>query len=127
MSIKVTKDKGLDLTIHEVTGPASETEMHEALENFYKEQPTALLLWDMSESDVSHVTPDILHRFIKKSAKLGECRQEGRTAIIAPEDLQYGLARMSMVFTEMESAPYRFCAFRTRQEALEWLKSDDIS
>ena len=127
MGIKITKYKEQDLTVHDVTGPVSEMEMYDALENFYKQEPTALLLWDMSQSDVSHVTSDILQRFVKKSAELGVRRQGGRTAVIASEDLQYGLARMSEAFSEMESAPYSFRAFRTREEALLWLLSADIS
>ena len=129
MGIKITRDEDQDLTIHVVTGPASEAEMYEALDSFYQREPTALLLWDMSQSDVSHVTPDILQKFVRKSVELEVDRQgEGRTAVIAPEDLQYGLARMSEAFAELESAPYsnRFSAFRTRQEALQWLKAEDL-
>ena len=125
MGIKITKDGGL--TVHEVTGPVSEVEMYDALERFYNKEPTALLLWDMSQADVSHVTSEILHRFVKKSAELGVSRQGGRTAVIASDDLQFGLARMSEAFSKMESALYSFSAFRTKEEALQWLKSADIS
>ncbi len=113
--------------MHDVTGPVSEVEMYDALEKFYKQEPTALLLWDMSQADVSQITSDILQKFAKKSAELGVSRQGDRIAVIAPEDLQYGFARMSESFSEMESAPYSFRAFRTREEALQWLKSADIS
>jgi len=124
MGIKITKDE--DLTVHDVTGPISEVEMYDALEKFYKQEPTALLLWDMSQADAGHVTSEILQKFIKKSAELGVSRQGGRTAVIAPDDLQYGLARMSEAFSKMESAPYSFRAFRTREEALQWLKPAEI-
>jgi hypothetical protein len=128
MGIKITRDEYQDLTLHDVTGLVSEEEMYDALENFYKREPTALLLWDMSQADVSHVTPDILQKFVRKSTELAVRRQGGgRIAVVASEDLQYGLARMSGVFAEMESAPYSFSAFRSRQEALQWLKSGDIS
>lgn len=127
MGIKITRDEDRDLTIHDVAGPVSEEEMYDALENFYKREPTALLLWDMSQADVSQVTTETLQRFIRKSTQLGGSRQGGRTAVIASEDLQYGLARMSEVLTEIESAPYSFRAFRSRQEALRWLKSGDLS
>ena len=70
MGIKITRVEDQDLTIHDVTGPISEEEMYDALENFYNKGPTKLLLWDMSETDVSHVTSDILEQFIKRSVKL---------------------------------------------------------
>jgi len=127
MGIKITIDEDQDLTIHDVTGPVTEEEMYDVLENFYKREPTALLLWDMSQADVSQTTKETLQRFIRKSTLLGGSRQGGRTAVIASENLQYGLARMSEVFVEIESAPYSFSAFRSRQEALQWLKSGDLS
>ena len=123
MAIKISKHE--DLTVHDVTGSASEMQMYDAIEKFYQEEPTALLLWDMSQADVSHVTPDILRNFAKKSAILGVNRQGGRTAVVAPKDLQYGLARMSEVFLEAESAPFSFRVFRTRDEALQWLRAAD--
>jgi len=66
MGIKITRDEYQDLTIHDVTGTVSEEEMYNALENFYNKKPTKLLLWDMSGTDVSHVTSDILEKFIGK-------------------------------------------------------------
>jgi hypothetical protein len=127
LGIKITRDTDRDLTIHDVAGPVSEEEMYDALENFYKREPTALLLWDMSQADVSQVTTETLQRFLRKSTQLGGSLQGGRTAVIASEDLQYGLARMYEAFAEIESAPYSFRAFRSRQEALQWLSSGDLS
>ena len=127
MGIKITRDDDQNLTIHDVTGPVTEEEMHDVLENFYKREPTALLLWDMSQADVSHITTDILQKFVKKSAELGASRQGDRIAVIASEDLQYGLARMSEAIVNIVSAPYIFAIFRTRQEALTWLKQSDLS
>ncbi len=124
MGTKITKNGYL--TVHDVTGPVSEVEMYDALERFYKQEPSALLLWDMSQADVSHVTSEILQKFVKKSAELEVSRQGGRTAVIASDDLQYGLAKMSVAFSEMELAPCSFHTFRTREEALQWLKPAEI-
>lgn len=125
MAIETTRDPSLDLTIHIVTGQASEEEMHAALEGNGTEDQTALVLWDMSAAEVSHVTPGILRRFIKRAAELGKSRKGGRTAVVAPTDLTYGLARMSEAFTEFVSSPFRFKAFRTQAEAMLWLRSED--
>ena len=127
MSLTSHRDEAADRTIHVISGPVSEEEMYEALEFDSGQMPTAHVLWDMSSAEVEHVTADILRRFIGKAAELGARRPGGRTAVVAPEDLQFGLARMSEVFTELESAPYLFRAFRSRQEALAWLESDDMS
>jgi len=125
MPIETTRDPQRNLTIHVVTGPAREDEMYAALEVPGDGVPTRDVLWDMSLADVMHVTPGILRQFAKRAAELGVDRKGGRTAVVAPEDLQFGLARMSEVFVDMESSPYSLRAFRTREEATAWLESDD--
>ena len=80
MGIKITIDESQDLTIHDVTGLISEQEMYAALENFYQQGSTSRLLWDMSQTDVGHVTPDMLRDFVGRSAELGQHRQGGRAA-----------------------------------------------
>ena len=126
MSIETTRDADQDLTTHVVTGFVSEEEMHGALEDFYEGQPTALVLWDMSQAEVAHVTPEMLQKFVHRAAELGVSRRGGRTAVIASGDLQFGLGRMSETFAEIESTPFSFCVFRSRQDAMRWLVSDDI-
>lgn len=125
MAIEVKRDKNQSLTIHTVKGLASEEEMYEALENFYNQEPTSLLLWDMSQAEVAHVKMDTLKAFIKRATALGNKRKDGKTAIFAPHDLQFGLARMSEVFAELESSPFKMGVFRSRQSALDWLTADD--
>jgi hypothetical protein len=124
MTIKSVRDETENLIIYTVIGLAEEDEMHRALESQSECGPTFHIMWDMSLADVAHVTPEILRRFVKRAAQLGDRRKGGRTAVIAPKDLQFGMARMSEVYNEMESAPFSFRAFRSRDEALQWLKSD---
>lgn len=109
------------LTIHTVKDAVTEAEMHATLEDFYKGKVTPLVLWDMSGADLTHVNAEMMQRFIKKSAHLGKQRPNGRTAVVAPGDLQYGLGRMSEILYEFEPGAFQFRAFRTEEEALLWL------
>ena len=127
MPIETTRDADRNLTTHVVMGSVSEKEMHGVLEDFYDGQPTALVLWDMSQAELAHVTAEMLQKFVRRAAKLGVHRRGGRTAVIAPEDLQFGLGRMSETFAEIESTPYSYCVFRSRQDAMHWLTSDDTA
>ncbi|CAB1072252.1 hypothetical protein D1AOALGA4SA_1489 [Olavius algarvensis Delta 1 endosymbiont] len=127
MPIKTTRDKGQNLTIHVVTGSYSEEEMYRVLENFYGQKTTALELWDMSQAELAHVTPSMLQKFIRRAAELGMSRRGGQTAVVAPDDLQYGLGRMSETLSELESTPFSFRVFRSRKDALLWLKSGNSS
>jgi hypothetical protein len=125
MSIETTRDADRNLTTHVVIGSVSEKEMHGVLEDFYDRQPTALVLWDMSQAELAHVTAEMLAKFVCRAAELGVRRRGGRTAVVAPDDLQYGLGRMSETLAEIESAPFSFRVFRSRQDAMQWLASDD--
>ena len=125
MAIEVKRDKNKSLTIHTVKGHASEEEMYEALENFYNQEPTALLLWDMSQAEVAHVSTITLKAFVERSTILGAKRKDGKTAIFAPHDLQFALARMSATFAELESSSFKMGVFRSRQSAVDWLTGDD--
>jgi hypothetical protein len=124
MPIEISKDQNQNLTILVVTGISSEQEMHKALGDIYESAPTPLVLWDMSQADVSYVTPDMLQNFVRKAAHLGTFRPGGRTAVVAPGDLQYGLGRMSEIFADVESAPYALRVFRSKPDAMGWLTSE---
>jgi hypothetical protein len=123
MPIKTTRDKGKNLTSHIVTGHASEEKMYRVLEEFYGQETTALVLWDMLQAELAHVTPNMLQKFIRRAAELGVSRRGGQTAVVAPDDRQYGLGRMSEILSEFESTPFSFRVFRSRQDALLWLLS----
>jgi len=60
MAIETTLDPDENLTVHVVIGFVSEEEMNGVLEDFYDGQPTALFLWDMSQAELAHVTPEML-------------------------------------------------------------------
>jgi len=127
MPIKTIRGQERNLTTHFVTGAVSEEEMHATLEAFYDKEPTAQVLWDMSRADLAHVQNQMLSRFLQKAATLGTSRQGCRTAVVAPDDYQYGLGRMSEAFAEIENTPFRFRVFRSQQNALKWLGFDDNS
>ena len=124
MSIEITRDQNQNLTSLVVTGQASEEAMHEALAEIYVDDPALLVFWDMSQADVTHVTPDILQKFVRKAVCLGASKPGGRTAVVAPGDLQFGLGRMSEFFADVESAPFDLRVFRSKQDAMAWLTSE---
>jgi len=124
MSIKTSHDRSRDLTIHVVIGSITVDEMIASLEKFYTHGSTLLTLWDMSQSELSQITPDGILKFIRRAALLGVERKGGRTAVVAPQDLQYGLGRMAETFAMFESLPFRMGIFRTREDAMSWLLSE---
>ena len=79
------------------------------------------MLFDHSELDVALLTSyeirGIAEVFLSRSEALGS----GRSAMVAPTDAAYGLARMFAVYADTEDRNVQ--AFRTREEAAEWLTS----
>jgi len=124
MPVRRTREEDQEFTRLVVSGHVLEEEMHEALEEFYNNQPTKLLLWDMSLADVWHITPVMVLDFVKKAAKLGSKRSGGRTAVLAPDDLQFDLGMMSQAFHSQESNHVVLRIFRSEEEALSWLTTE---
>jgi len=127
MEIKITRDESKDLTMFDVTGLASDEELLHTLETYYEREPTALVLWDLSQADFSRISTKAVKAFIQRTAVFGLQREGGRTAVFAPLDLQFGLSRMSEVFAEETFAPFDLRVFRSREEALEWLLAESNS
>jgi len=53
--------------------------------------------------------------------KLGFSRQGGKTAVVAPKDLVYGLARMFQIMSDTDDFPFETRVFRSYEEAEQWL------
>ncbi|MCB1692433.1 MAG: hypothetical protein KDI19_06675 [Pseudomonadales bacterium] len=124
MPIDTTRNECLSLATHTVHGRIVRDEMYGVLEDSFVQHSTRLMLWDLSDAQATHIKPEMLQRFVARSSKLGADRTEGKTAIVAPNDLTFGLARMSGTYTEMEEAPYEMRVFRKFDDALAWLLED---
>ena len=59
--------------------------------------------------------------------QFSETSAHPKVAIVAPNDLVFGLARMYEVFSELEKVPWDLVVFRAVDAALAWLGlSDDF-
>jgi hypothetical protein len=124
MPVRRVQEESGNFTRLNVFGHVLEEDMHEALEEFYQNQPTQLLLYDMAYAQVWHITPDMVLRFVKHAVRLGVSRPGGRTAVIAPEDLVFDLGILSQAFHDLETRDIALRIFRTENEALAWLTGE---
>jgi hypothetical protein len=63
---------------------------------------------------------------VRRIAAYGKTKfpEKNRTAVVAPQDLAYGVLREFEVYREQEDDAHSLVrAFRTKPEALEWLES----
>jgi hypothetical protein len=127
MPVRRVQEKNESFTRLNVFGHVLEEDMHEALEEFYQNQPTQLLLYDMALAQVWHITPDMVLRFVQHAVRLGVSRPGGRTAVIAPEDLVFDLGMLSQAFHDLETRNIALRIFRTEDEALTWLTTEPVN
>jgi hypothetical protein len=129
MPITSQIDKTKNLTIYTLTEELALDEIHSAIKSFWEaHELTMKALWDvrlaklnnLKSSDMENVAAIIgqyAHRFEERNA--------GKTAVVAPTDLQYGLSRILGTFYEIEDFPTQLKIFRDMDEAITWLDQDD--
>ena len=82
-------------------------------------------LIDMSEvTDIAYVSNDLVRSLADLSASLDSPEHPSKFAIVASDDLHFGLGRMYNAFRDMARQSTRQTrVFRTRAEAEEWLQN----
>lgn len=86
-----------------------------ALDEVFERSPSRLRLWDLT------CGVDLPPEQVRELAEHGKSLTSpvAKVAVVATEDLTYGLSRMYGIFREEEHVEFR--VFRTEQEARAWL------
>jgi hypothetical protein len=79
------------------------------------------VIWDLSDMDFAKVTSAELAEFVRDFKSLSEKKRGEKTAVVAPEDLSYGMMRVFQVFAEMRALAIQLKVFRTIDEAKKWI------
>jgi hypothetical protein len=124
-NIKIFVDQDRDLTTYVVTGKVSVKPIVPLLEELYSAAATLYLLWDFSQADASETKTSELNEIFTFSKEKARVRKEGKRAIVAPRDLEYGMGRMYEIFADVYKHPVPLRVFRTRDEAMKWLFEDE--
>jgi hypothetical protein len=83
--------------------------------------PGTNLLIDLRPTDSSPRSQEVLKQFAYfVKSKLGNAGIYPKVAVVAPQDLSFGLARMYEFFAD--SIPWDFVVFRSVDTALAWLR-----
>lgn len=120
-TIKKMVDQEKNITVFSVVGDVTGEEYEQAICDFYEIGPTTkYVLWDLTEALLEHVkSSEVFGLQIPRSA--ASKREGGKTAIVAPSDLAYGLARMYESGAADGELPFSTSIFRTPEEAMQWL------
>ncbi|REJ82784.1 MAG: hypothetical protein DWQ36_05825 [Acidobacteria bacterium] len=109
------------VTVKEVVGSPSVRQFVEAVDEIYQDRPTIMVVWDFTHGSPGELRSEDLRRIAGHVRRSAALRANGRTAMIAPGDLAYGMGRVLEVLRELEELPLEFRVFRTATEAAEWL------
>ena len=125
MPLALQTDRSKNLTILTPSGKIIFAEAIKVLESFYQ-NPTRNLLLDFSRRDKIPLilTAEEMAKLFKHLSTKKENRPAGKTAIVAPDDLRFGMSRMAEALAEIEKLPWEMKAFRSMDEAIDWLNSD---
>lgn len=86
------------------------------------DSPETRWIWIFEES--GQASSDELKDYINTAVTTMADREPRRVAIVAPQDLTFGMARMLEAFSGMEGSQDERRVFRSEEEAYEWLQSE---
>ena len=95
-------------------------EIRNAITDVAQNHLSDLRLWDFSKAEINLTSSQI-----EQLAKYGKAKFSipSKVAIVAPEDLAFGLMRIYEVHREEDQAEIK--VFRSEQDAWGWLKNPD--
>jgi hypothetical protein len=125
MPVTTKVDKTKNLTIFTLTGELTINEILGALKSFWEGRDLTLnTLWDARNAIVTNLKSSEIGNIaglIGQYRNRFEERKNGKAAIAASTDLQYGLSRILGTLYEREEVPIKLHPFRTMEEAIQWL------
>ena len=125
MPITSKVDKIINLTLFTLTGELTIDEILGALKSFWEARELTLnTIWDARNAIVTNIKSseiETIAGFIGQYRNRFEERKNGKAAIVATTDLQYGLSRILETLYERENAPIKLRPFRTMEKAIQWL------
>jgi len=92
--------------------------------NLLAQEKTANILVDHSEVDASLITMSDVERLSQIAALSKDILTKRKCALIAANDLEFGLVRAWEIFIDMKNMKdFSTRAFRSKVPALEWIKT----
>lgn len=115
------RERSAGLTVVEVQGEATAAGFAEIFRQFV-EDPTPLVLWDLRELRLSHLTDEELRYLVRHLVRLDRVRRRhGRAAFVCSRDADDRAIRMLIAHVQANDYGIRLAAFRDVYDARCWL------
>jgi hypothetical protein len=116
-----------ELTVKEFIGIVTVDECLRDVEDFHQDDRiTRNLVLYASGGSLGHLTSDCLRRIARSVRMYAHVRAGGKTAFVAPTDLEYAICRVLVVYIESTSFTPNIRVFRTLSEAAKWIGVDQL-
>ena len=117
--------RGENLTVYTAHGEIAREDVKNAISDFYTYGPvTKNVMWDLTHAQLGDISSEDVKQIATVPRQSLEPRTEGKTAIVAPDDLAFGLSRMYQNASMTEALPFQIKIFREYEEARQWLTED---
>ncbi|MBN2324754.1 MAG: hypothetical protein JXQ30_13555 [Spirochaetes bacterium] len=124
--IRITVEAQHNLTTFICSGTLKGSEILDTMQSFYEGSPTLHVLWDLSDTIMRETASKDVGQAISIIQQRKSNRQGGKTAIVAPRNHEYGMARMFQTRAKIRKLPFETKIFKTLEEARQWLLSVEI-
>lgn len=114
------------VTLQKVVGILTFEELLQALKQFYAGNPTQDVVWDLSTASLKQLQFTDLQCIAEFVMQYADKRTGGKTAIVAPDDLGFGMGRTVDSLAECKDAPIATHTFRQLADALKWIGVDSL-
>ena len=127
-SIETNIDLQQELSVVSATGTLTAREIGEVIDAYYAGVWTRLILWDFSSADLSRIKTEEVASLVQSTLRYSDRRKDGRTALLLPSDLAFGMGRMFEMLADLQGdspTTVQYRSFRDRSEAFAWLQGSD--
>ena len=121
MPFSIETFEHLNLTVITAKGEIVPGEPLETIKSFYDGKPTKDAIWDFRAVSMSQMSTDEIQLILDHGLKNILKRQFGKTALVAPGDREFELARNTSTMGDLKDVPWEMQAFRTMEEAAQWI------
>lgn len=121
MPFSIETFEHLNLTVITANGEIMPGEPLETIRAFYGGRPTKDAIWDFRAVSMSQMSTDEIQLILDHGLKNILKRQFGKTALVAPGDHDFELARNTSTIGDLKDVPWEMQAFRTMEEAARWI------
>jgi hypothetical protein len=113
-------DRDDHITKFSIIGEPSFQEGMATLLDFYKDNPTKNVMWNLKKASFARISSKQFEEIIESIQPYVEKRKGGKTAVIATKILEHELAKMVQTFIKKRNLPFKFEVFQTIKDAMNW-------